>query len=659
MGSVCANLVSLTLGVLMYICGGVGASAASSAATVGSAAVAWGENYHGQLGTIYKDPHEELPVGVEGLNSIATVIATESFNVALLTNGTVASWGGDSNGQLGDGAYKANWEREKSHVMVSGLSGVNAVAAANQHAMALLENGTVQAWGSNAYGQMGQGRGGFESETGINSRVPSPVPGLQEEVTAVTSGGPANYVLLKGGEVEAWGGNPSGQLGVPWPQNCEKRLQPGCERLECRTGGGMELCSASPQPVVDVADRPITGVSAVYAGQEAAYALLNTGEVLSWGSNRRGALGQANIATGQGTVFQPPGKVVRAGGQPLTDVVELAAGYSHALARLADGELVGWGNNELGGLGKLAGDQCVVRVACDPVATPITLPAGVQCEAIAAGNQYSLVLAQHKVYAFGRNEHGELGNGTTANTRSPIPVKLAGPVRAISAGYSHAVALLEAGTQPPPPAVTIQSNTGAVKLGWSAQTAQRLLYRVFERPGAQEFEPEPGEGGGPVGAGEGLAPENVVLPRIRHEPVSPGERTIVGETLRANPGTWRGAEPITFTYEWQRCKISACQPIPGASSPAYIPTAQDVNFFLRLVVTAKNAIAPQGVTAASELTTMVKNRAEMSPLESINLTFDTQQFVLITNLFGQPLTPAPYEFKLTTDKPRTVIGKPA
>jgi hypothetical protein len=102
-----------------------------------------------------------------------------------------------------------------------------------------------------------------------------------------------------------------------------------------------------------------------------------------------------------------------------------------------------------------------------------------------------------------------------------------------------------------------------------------------------------------------------------------------------------------------------CQAIPGATSTTYVPTAEDLNFFLRLVVTAKNAITPDGVIAASELTTMVKNVAEVSPFESINLTFDTQQFLLVTSLFGQLLNAIPYEFKLTTDKPRTVISKPA
>src|ERR1700722_14572158 len=98
---------------------GGGPTAATSA---GMAAVSWGQDDHGQLGTIYKDPYEELPVDVEGLTTIKAIQATESFNLALLSNGTGASFGGNDMGQLGENERKSNWERGLSHVMVKELS---------------------------------------------------------------------------------------------------------------------------------------------------------------------------------------------------------------------------------------------------------------------------------------------------------------------------------------------------------------------------------------------------------------------------------------------------------------------------------------------------------------------------------------------------------
>src|SRR5689334_16772264 len=84
----------------------------------GGEAVAWGENWHGQLGASFRDPHEESPIPVEGLSGISSVAAATSFDLALLDDGTVAAWGGDLYGQLGDGGRKANWELGKSHVAV-------------------------------------------------------------------------------------------------------------------------------------------------------------------------------------------------------------------------------------------------------------------------------------------------------------------------------------------------------------------------------------------------------------------------------------------------------------------------------------------------------------------------------------------------------------
>ena len=77
----------------------------SAAAQGGSAAVAWGENFHSQLGAGYKDNWEAAPVSVVGLSGITAVAAAYHFNLALLGDGTVTAWGGNVYGQLGDGSH--------------------------------------------------------------------------------------------------------------------------------------------------------------------------------------------------------------------------------------------------------------------------------------------------------------------------------------------------------------------------------------------------------------------------------------------------------------------------------------------------------------------------------------------------------------------------
>lgn len=313
----------------------------------------------------------------------------------------------------------------------------------------------------------------------------------------------------------------------------------------------------------------------------------------------------------------------------------------------------------MGGLGKQTDSACG-NTPCEPLATPISLPNGVKAEAVAAGNRYSLVLAQHKVYAFGRNEKGELGNGTTANNRSPALVKALGTVKAISAGNSHALALLEPSAESPQPALTVEPKPGAVKIGWPTEKANRLMYRVDESPGPEEYEEGPPEE--PTGGGHGQ-PNDITLPKVAHNsPGSFGGPTIEGQNLIGTAGSWSGTEPMKFFYQWQRCKEGQCQPIVGATRLTYEPGKADVTFFLRLVVTAKNSVEPKGVAARSELTSIVKSEAEgrRAPAEVIN-NLEEQQSVLVNNLFGEPLSAIPYEFKLEASsgrKTRTFISRP-
>src|SRR5208282_6489569 len=116
-----------------------------AAAQGGSAAVTWGENFHSQLGAGYKDNWEAAPVSVLGLSDITAVAAGYHFNLALLGNGTVEGWGGNVYGQLGDGTRVDS----ESPMPVSNLSDVKAISAAGTHAIALMNDGSVKVWGSN------------------------------------------------------------------------------------------------------------------------------------------------------------------------------------------------------------------------------------------------------------------------------------------------------------------------------------------------------------------------------------------------------------------------------------------------------------------------------------------------------------------------------
>ncbi len=165
------------------------AAAAPAATAAGDTVAAWGYNGNGELGNGTKT-ESDGPVAVSELGEVAAIAAGGRVTASgCWSNTTVMAWGAPEHGQLGDGTMtgpgKCGLEAcSDVPVAVSGLSGVTAIAAGETHSLALLSNGTVMAWGSNEYGQLGNG-----SEA--NSDVPVAVslalpPGVT--VTAVWAG---------------------------------------------------------------------------------------------------------------------------------------------------------------------------------------------------------------------------------------------------------------------------------------------------------------------------------------------------------------------------------------------------------------------------------------------------------------------------------------
>jgi alpha-tubulin suppressor-like RCC1 family protein len=684
---------------------GVQPLAAPEAPAAAGAAASWGENFFGQLGTFYRDHYEPSPVGVEGLGDIVEVSSSEAFNLALLSDGTLVSWGGNGLGQLGDDEKKPNWEDGLAHAVVEAedpvthqpaghLQGVAAVAAANEHAMALMRDGTVMAWGNDEYGQLGNGQQGFERTLNLNERLPKIVAGLTG-VKAIAAGGGSDYAVTSAGTVMAWGSNTEGQLGLgrPGPDHCET----GVAHFPA-----YEYCSERPLPVMwknpaTGTEEPLSGVKKVYAGQFAAYALLQNGRLVSWGGNHFGELG-AGTETWRGSEF-PVSEVRRPGGQPLGGVAEVAAGYESAFARLANGEVLGWGSADRSALAGLAGEECrhgpnaqkvKLRAArgalpreprpCVAFATPVPALERLHPQALAAGHEYGLALSAGAVYSWGSNEFGQLGLARSPRGRgkgkgapprqeagepTPTKVKGLGAAGAISAGGTHAVALLKPGVAPPPPLVSASPEDLALNISWRPATSngkealigERLLYRASERTG----EPEPAEQG--KSEDEEGPPSSIVSepPRITlgGEPLE-GRPLVEGDKLNAEPGGWSGARPIVFTYQWQRCSPSgeSCVGIPGAKRPGYSLSGQDAGATIRVLISASGPEPPMSTaasTATSAIASAVEDERGHPPATSVKLDGLAHDFLIdatIERLPGARNTRRP------TEVPRPLQGVP-
>ena len=200
------------------------------------------------------------------------------------------------------------------------------------------------------------------------------------------------------------------------------------------------------------------------AGYFHSLAVRSDGTVWTWGDNQYGQLGDGT-RTNRGSPVRVMG---------LTGVTQVAAGYGHSLALRSDGTVWAWGSNTVGQLGS--------GVISDYQLTPVQVTGLTGVTKISAGAIFSLALCSDgTVWAWGANQAGQLGNGTTAN--SSVPVKVAGlsQVTGISAGEDASVATRTNGIS----AVTSVwtwggNNTG--QLGDGTQTGHTTPERVTGLP---------------------------------------------------------------------------------------------------------------------------------------------------------------------------------
>lgn len=164
----------------------------------------WGSNRNGQLGD-GSTVDRPAPVDVTGLSAgIIAISAGTHHSCAINSKGIAVCWGSNVNGQLGDGTSVDS----VTPVGVSDLGvNVNAIAAGGSHTCALTNKGAVACWGNNSAGQLGLGKAGGDQPT------PIAVAGIDDEVIAITAGGSHTCALTVKGTVKCWGSNNFGQLG--------------------------------------------------------------------------------------------------------------------------------------------------------------------------------------------------------------------------------------------------------------------------------------------------------------------------------------------------------------------------------------------------------------------------------------------------------------
>jgi alpha-tubulin suppressor-like RCC1 family protein len=209
-------------------------------------------------------------------------------------------------------------------------------------------------------------------------------------------------------------------------------------------GFGLNDCyqMASTDPSVGQTPVRIAGIDnvrAVSAGHDFALALRADGTVWGWGNNGRTQLGDGTSAN-RSTPTRVRDPEDATGVKPLGNVAAVSAGFSHALALRSDGTVWAWGYNDHGQIGD-GSTASVVRFI------PVKVPTLSHVVAVSAGRNHSLALSSGgTVWAWGGNADGQLGIGSTASSSSPVQVPNLEGVVAVVAGQVSSLALKADGT---------------------------------------------------------------------------------------------------------------------------------------------------------------------------------------------------------------------
>lgn len=362
------------------------------ALTSSSGVLCWGDNEHGQLGdgTIIES---RTPVAVNGLSSGVTVISVGNDHACALTDDAgVLCWGNNSRGQLGDGTTKDI----STPITVSGLpSDVIIISSGYAHTCASTDSNGLFCWGDNYFGQLGG--------AAASSIVPQAVENLPSDVTSITSGYTHSCAHDNGGEILCWGDNSRGQL-----------------------GDGSTTDSSTPVSITGLS----SSLTAISAGGGHTCAVSSGGGLYCWGSNWRGELGNDIDWTSS---------VPIAINGLSSDVTAMSAGDGHICALTSNGGTLCWGENANGELGNGSTSSSSTPVLVSGLLSDVT--------AISAGGFHTCALTSSVgVLCWGNNFRGELGNGTLTDSSAPVAVSgLLNGITEISAGFKHTCALTGSG----------------------------------------------------------------------------------------------------------------------------------------------------------------------------------------------------------------------
>lgn len=339
--------------------GTVSINGATACAVVSGRVACWGDNSR----EIFAAGHapQPKPVLVPGIEGAVKVVVAKAFGCALTKAGQVA-------------CFTKGKARE-----ISLLKNVADIAVQSTLLMVVKKDGSLAG--------LDLGYDGEDSN-------PAEMPGLKG-ITAISAGESHACALHRSGEVTCWG-------------------EPEY------TGGGVDTSEMDYEEREKLSKDPVKleglkDVVQISAGDQHTCVVRKTKQILCWGSNWSGELGDGSQEK----------RVVPSQVQLIDDATAVVAGHGHTCARRESGKVLCWGENRYGQLGSgKPGSRGMVEVQGMTGAVALAAGENVSCAALATGG----------VQCWGAASRGRLGNGVLSDDPTPRPVKGASGAAAIAAG---------------------------------------------------------------------------------------------------------------------------------------------------------------------------------------------------------------------------------
>jgi alpha-tubulin suppressor-like RCC1 family protein len=432
----------------------------SSAITSEDRLFTWGYNGHGELGdgTVIDKSIPTETTSQFNL-SVGETVTSMSFGYyhssAITSEGRVFTWGYNDQGQLGDGTYvyksvptdiTANFNLETGEKLIGISLGIH-------HSGAISSENRVLMWGYNNYYQLGDGTNIIRNlPVDITSRFTLDV---EEAINNINLGGYFSKILTSKSRAFSWGNNNVGQLGdgsyttksypvylKPILFVVKNNYLPVSESIVKRAlGESFTILLTSENRVItfglnqygqlgigntinslptDITDNfnleTDELIVDVYTGDYFAYAISSLGRIFAWGKNSFGQLADGT------TVHRYLPKDVTASFSAFIQgsIIDFDLGSEFGIMLISDGTILTWGNNNFGQIG----DGTVVnKILPVNITDKFVFNVGETLIKVEAGSWHgSAVSSEGRIFTWGRNDYGQLGDLTFTQRTSPTDI---------------------------------------------------------------------------------------------------------------------------------------------------------------------------------------------------------------------------------------------